>query len=74
MINISKKANQVLNIIKARYNFKNKSQAIEKLALESVKSILEPKLRPDFINQSPRDNNLYSLAEDIEREKPFRNL
>ena len=49
MINISKQANQMLNIVKARYNFKDKSQAIEKLALSSSEAILEPELRPEYI-------------------------
>jgi hypothetical protein len=49
MINISKQANQMLNIVKARYNLKDKSQAIEKLALSSSEAILEPELRPEYI-------------------------
>jgi len=51
MINISKQANQMLNIVKARYNLKDKSQAIEKLALESSENILEPELRPEYIEK-----------------------
>lgn len=32
MINISKQANQILNIVKARYNLKTKSEAINLFA------------------------------------------
>ena len=41
----------MLNIVKARYNLKDKSQAIEKLALEGSENILEPELRPEFIEK-----------------------
>ena len=51
MIQISKDANQVLNIVKARYNLKDKSQAIEKVVLEFGKDLLEPELRPEFIQK-----------------------
>jgi len=51
MINISKEANQVLNIVKARYNLKDKSEAIEKVVLEQGGEILEPELRPDYIEK-----------------------
>jgi hypothetical protein len=49
MINISKDANHVLNIVKAKYNLKDKSQAIEKVVLEYGEDLLEPELRPEFI-------------------------
>ena len=51
MINISKQANQVLNIVKARDNLKDKSQAIEKAILSYGENILEPELRPEFIEK-----------------------
>lgn len=49
MIHISEQVNQLLNIIKARYNLKDKSQAIEYAVMEYGSSILEPQLRPEFI-------------------------
>ncbi len=51
MINISKKANQVLNIVKARYSLKDKSQAVEHVIIEYGVDILEPELRPEFIEK-----------------------
>ena len=49
MIEIPEEANQVLNIIKARYNLKTKSEAITKVVLECAKQILEPELRPEYV-------------------------
>ena len=49
MIDITKEANQILNIIKARFNLKTKSEAINKLALSYGEEFLEPQLRPEFI-------------------------
>ena len=51
MIHISENANQVLNIVKARFNLKDKSEAIEKVVLDYGGDILEPELRPEFVNK-----------------------
>ena len=51
MIQISDRANQILNIVKARHNLKDKSQAIEYVALEYGEDLLEPELRPEFIEK-----------------------
>src|SRR3989338_8090168 len=51
MINISEDANQILNIVKARYNLKDKSEAIEKVVLSCGGELLEPELRPEFIKK-----------------------
>jgi len=51
MINISDNTNQVLNIVKARFNLKDKSEAIEKVVLDYGEDILEPELRPEFIRK-----------------------
>ena len=49
MIQISDKANKILNIVKARYSLKDKSDAIEKVVIEFGEDFLEPQLRPEFI-------------------------
>ena len=51
MVNISDNANQILNIVKARYNLKDKSEAIEKVVLSCGGELLEPELRPEFIKK-----------------------
>jgi hypothetical protein len=54
MIKISEQANQILNIVKARNNLKDKSEAIEYVALSYGEEMLEPKLRPEFIEEMKR--------------------
>jgi hypothetical protein len=61
MIKISEQANQILNIVKARNNLKDKSEAIEYVALSYGEEMLEPKLRPEFIEKMKR----------IQEEKPI---
>ncbi len=51
MIQISPEANQILNIVKAKYALKDKSHAIEKVILDYGEDILEPQLRPEFIQK-----------------------
>jgi len=48
MINISEQANQILNIIKAKYNLKDKSETIDYIAKEYGANLLEPELRPEY--------------------------
>jgi len=49
VVKLSEHANRVLNIVKAKYGFKDKSQAIEQVALEYEQEILEPELKPEFV-------------------------
>ena len=51
MVDISEKANRVLNIVKAKYGLKDKSEAINIMAEEYEDSIMEPELRPEFIER-----------------------
>ena len=51
MIRVSNEANQILNIVKARHNFKDKSEAIEHVTLAYGEELLEPNLRPEFIEK-----------------------
>jgi len=48
MIQISRKANTVINVVKAKYELDNKSQAINKMADLFSESLLEPQLRPVY--------------------------
>jgi hypothetical protein len=57
MIKISNEANQILNVIKAKYNLKDKSQAIERVVLDYGSDFLEPELRPEFISKMKRIQN-----------------
>lgn len=52
IINISKETNRILNILKAKYDLKNKSEAIDRMAQEYQQDILEPELRPEYIKKA----------------------
>ncbi|MBI2654024.1 DUF2683 family protein [Candidatus Woesearchaeota archaeon] len=66
IINISEKANRVLNIVKAKYGLKDKSEAINIMAEEYEQEIIEPELRPEYIGK----------LEKIQKQKgvPFKNM
>ncbi|MEK6841875.1 MAG: DUF2683 family protein [Nanoarchaeota archaeon] len=66
MIDISDEANHILNIVKARYNLKTKSEAISKIVIEHGESILEPEIRPEYLEKLKR----------IDKEKhiPFKDI
>jgi hypothetical protein len=51
MIKIPEEANHILNIVKARYNLKTKSEAIAKIVIECGANILEPELRPEYLKK-----------------------
>ena len=50
-INIDNHTNRVLNIVKAKYGLTNKSSAIELMALQYEDEILEPELRPEYVDK-----------------------
>lgn len=51
IINIDDHTNRILNIIKAKYGLKDKSAAIIKMAKEYENVILEPELRPEYVEK-----------------------
>ncbi len=68
MIQISDKANRVLNILKAKYGLKDKSHAINKMAEEYSQTLLEPQLRPDYIKKLRKIEEEGTISEeDFER-------
>jgi hypothetical protein len=66
IINIEEKEDRVLNIVKAKFGLKNKSEAVALIAKVYEESFLEPELRPEFIQRLKR----------IQKEKgiPFRSV
>ena len=48
MIDIKEEANRVLNIVKAKYGLRDKSEAINLIVSEYEESFLEPELRPEY--------------------------
>jgi hypothetical protein len=51
IVDIDEKANRILNIIKAKENLRDKSEAINLIIGEYEKEMLEPELRPEFIKE-----------------------
>jgi len=51
VINIKEHANRILNIVKAKYGLKDKSQAIELVIEKYEATFLEPELRPEYIEK-----------------------
>jgi hypothetical protein len=51
MIDITPEANHILNIIKAKHNLKDKSEAIVRITLDYGLEFLEPELQPNFIKK-----------------------
>lgn len=62
IVNLNKKTNYILNLLKAKYSLKDKSQAINKLAEEYSAEMLDFELRPEYIERLKK----------IEKQKPIR--
>ena len=54
IIDINKHTNHILNIIKAKYDLRTKSEAIELMAEQYEEDILEPELRPEYIEKAKK--------------------
>jgi hypothetical protein len=54
IINIDEHTNRILNIVKSKYGLKDKSSAIEFMAMQYEEEILEPELRPEYIEKAKK--------------------
>jgi hypothetical protein len=54
IINIEEHTNRILNIIKAKYSLKDKSSAIDLMATQYEEEILEPELKPEYIEKAKK--------------------
>ncbi len=57
LVNISDETNRVLNVIKALYGLKDKSQAIDALARDYGSDLLEREFRPEFVASVQKARN-----------------
>ena len=66
MVEIPDKANQILNIVKAKHNLKTKSEAISLVVMEYGSNLLEPQLKPEYLKKLSK----------LEKEKgvPFKSI
>lgn len=62
IVSISDHANRVLNIVKAKYGLRDKSEAIEVVTAGYEEEILEPELRPEYIEKLKK----------LEKQKPLK--
>jgi len=51
IVEIDDEANRVINVIKAQYDFKDKSQAINELARQYKELVLESEIRPEYLRK-----------------------
>ncbi len=51
IVELDEKADRIVNIVKAKYGLKDKSEAINKIAEEYGEDMLEPALRPEWIEK-----------------------
>jgi Protein of unknown function (DUF2683) len=49
IVEIDERTNRILNILKAKHGLKDKSQALNLMAQQFELCVLEPELRPEFI-------------------------
>lgn len=54
LIELNNNTNRVLNIVKAKYELKDKAEAIEFIVNEYIEFENEPELRPEFIERVKR--------------------
>lgn len=51
IVEIDEQANNVINILKARYGLKDKSQAINEMARQYKELLLESNIKPEYLNR-----------------------
>ena len=51
VITIDERENRILNVVKGKFGLRNKSEAIKVIINEYEKELLEPELRPEFIEK-----------------------
>ncbi len=62
LVELDENTNRVLNIVKAKYDLKDKGEAIKVIVSEYIEFENEPELRPDFIKK----------IEEIKRQKSIK--
>ena len=51
LVKLSEDANRVLNVVKAKHGLRTKSEAIELVTRAYAEELLEPELRPEFVEK-----------------------
>ena len=68
-IEIEEHTNRIINIVKAKYGAKNKSEAIDIMAEKYEQEVLEPELKPEFIKEMKhiQKQGKYTKIKDIDK-------
>jgi hypothetical protein len=51
IVDLDKEANRILNILKAKYGLRDKSEAISRMAREFKELVLEAEIRPEYMRR-----------------------
>lgn len=62
IVELKEKTNRVINIVKAKYSLRDKSRAIDKMAEEYEEIILEPQLKPEYVEKLRRIEKEKSIS------------
>jgi hypothetical protein len=54
IVEIDEEANEVINVLKAQYGLKDKSQAINEMAKQYKVLVLESRVRPEYLKELGR--------------------
>jgi hypothetical protein len=54
IVEIDKEANEVINVLKAQYGLRDKSQAINEMAKQYKALVLESRVRPEYLKELER--------------------
>jgi hypothetical protein len=66
LITLNEEEDRVLNIVKGKFGLKNKSEAVSLIIDKFEEEILEPGLRPEYLDRLAKIEN--------EKGVPFRNI
>ena len=70
IIDLSERENRIINIVKAKYGLKDKSQALSIIVKRYEECELEPQLRPEFVKEieETRKNGKFFKVKDFAEE------
>ena len=69
LIKLNDNANRIINIVKAKYGLKDKSEAINIITKEYETNLLEPELRPEYIKKLEKiEKGRFFSHEEFEKE------
>lgn len=76
MINLAEHEDRVLNIVKAKFGLKNKSEAVSLMVREYEAEHLEPELRPEYLErlEKLKDAKRYRFSSMEEFDEIIKNV